>query len=202
MKEMCEQFGNPQIMNSSCCMNCAFFKPDYFNLCNLYYKNKNMETKEVKIEIPKGYEIDKENSTFEKIVFKPIVKRWRGDESKIISGYYINLSSEIGITKAYQLKNRECNRNIFATKRQAKSALAMAQISQIMANDKRFGGVVTDEEWKNEGITKYCIRRVFSQMTCYNLTQSYHFLAFHTVEQRSLFLEENEDLVKDYLMID
>lgn len=33
-----------------------------------------METKEVKIEVPKGYEIDKENSTFERIKFKPIKK--------------------------------------------------------------------------------------------------------------------------------
>jgi len=29
-----------------------------------------METKELKIQTPEGYEIDKENSTFEKIVFK------------------------------------------------------------------------------------------------------------------------------------
>ena len=29
-----------------------------------------MKTKELKIQIPEGYEIDKENSTFEKIVFK------------------------------------------------------------------------------------------------------------------------------------
>ena len=29
-----------------------------------------METKEIKINIPKGYEIDKENSTFECIKFK------------------------------------------------------------------------------------------------------------------------------------
>ena len=29
-----------------------------------------METKELKITIPEGYEIDKEKSTFEKIVFK------------------------------------------------------------------------------------------------------------------------------------
>ena len=31
-----------------------------------------METKEVKIQAPEGYEIDKENSTFECIKFKPI----------------------------------------------------------------------------------------------------------------------------------
>ena len=33
-----------------------------------------METKEFKIQVPEGYEIDKENSTFERIKFKPIKK--------------------------------------------------------------------------------------------------------------------------------
>lgn len=33
-----------------------------------------METKEVKISVPEGYEIDKENSTFDCIKFKPIKK--------------------------------------------------------------------------------------------------------------------------------
>ena len=37
-------------------------------------ENNNMETKEIKINVPKGYEIDKENSTFECIKFKPIKK--------------------------------------------------------------------------------------------------------------------------------
>jgi len=31
-----------------------------------------METKEMKIQVPEGYEIDKEKSTFEKIVFKKV----------------------------------------------------------------------------------------------------------------------------------
>lgn len=33
-----------------------------------------METKELKIQAPEGYEIDKENSTLECIKFKPIKK--------------------------------------------------------------------------------------------------------------------------------
>ena len=37
-------------------------------------KTNNMETKEIKIKVPEGYEIDKENSTFECIKFKPIEK--------------------------------------------------------------------------------------------------------------------------------
>lgn len=36
--------------------------------------NNNMETKEIKINVPEGYEIDKENSTFECVKFKPIKK--------------------------------------------------------------------------------------------------------------------------------
>lgn len=36
--------------------------------------NNNMETKEIKINVPEGYEIDEENSTFECIKFKPIEK--------------------------------------------------------------------------------------------------------------------------------
>lgn len=37
-------------------------------------KTNNMETKEIKIKVPEGYEIDEENSTFEYIKFKPIKK--------------------------------------------------------------------------------------------------------------------------------
>lgn len=37
-------------------------------------ENNNMETKEIKIKVPEGYEIDEENSTFECIKLKPIEK--------------------------------------------------------------------------------------------------------------------------------
>ena len=37
-------------------------------------ENNNMETKEIKINVPEGYEIDEENSTFECVKFKPIKK--------------------------------------------------------------------------------------------------------------------------------
>ena len=42
-----------------------------------------METKEMKIEVPQGYEIDKEKSTFEKIVFKKVVNANLKFESSI-----------------------------------------------------------------------------------------------------------------------
>lgn len=163
-----------------------------------------METKELKISVPAGYEIDKENSTFECIKFKKIEqKRWRDNKETNIVGYYINLDSKIvQIEKDSDYKNIKSNYDVFATEKQAKSALAMAQISQIMANDERFGGFVTDEEWCNSDNLKYVIKRVGDILSkdCY--ASNYHFLAFHTEKQRNLFLQENEDLIKDYLMLD
>lgn len=130
-------------------------------------------------------------------------KKWRDDVTNIISGYFIGNDSElVSIVEGEEYSNDKYNYNVFATEKQAKSALAMARISQIIANDSRFGGAITDIEWQDASITKYIICRWSNKVqTDFNYT-SYHFLAFHTKEQRSLFLKENEDLVKDYLMID
>ena len=156
--------------------------------------------KEINIVAPEGYEIDRENSTFECIKFKPIEKkRWRDNEEEFITGYYIEFDSEILPTIE---ENTSSNYNVFVTRKQAKSALAMARISQIMANDERFGGVVTDEEWKDRHTIKFTIIKRLNLISLVPLYKDYEFLAFHTTEQRNLFLEENEDLVRDYLMID
>ena len=160
-----------------------------------------METKELKISVPQGYEIDKENSTFECIKFKKIEQRWRYSTNAKINGFYIGMhTSEILYLPTRP--NIPFNYNVFATEKQAKSALAMAQISQIMANDERFGGVITDEEWCNSDYTKFVIRRAGDKWVRDLFTGHYHFLAFHTAKERDLFIQENEDLVKDYLMLD
>lgn len=156
--------------------------------------------KEIKITPPEGYEIDRENSTLECIKFKPLEKRWRGAYDSLVSGYVIELDSNI--RHWTNLSEGGDNINVFATEKQAKSALAMAPISQIMANDERFGGVITDEEWVNHSIPKWTVERSENKIITTYRHGTYTFLAFHTSKQRDLFLKENEDLVKDYLMID
>lgn len=159
------------------------------------------EVNGIKIIVPEGMEIDKENSTFEYIKFKKKEEvAWRNKKENCISGFYINSYAEIGKIEGF-IYGKDVY-NVFATEKQAKSALAMAQISQIMANDARFGGVVTDEEWDNLDIEKWVIDRFCNQLNCPVVDSDYRFLAFHTQEQRDLFLKENEDLVKQYLMID
>lgn len=116
-----------------------------------------------------------------------------------MNGYYISSDTTI-----YNYDNGVLCRNsynVFATKKQAKSALAMARISQIMANDNRFGGIVTDEEWGNNVPCYYVILKVRNILVI-TTSYRYEYLGFHTMEQANLFLEENEDLVKDYYMMD
>ena len=116
----------------------------------------------------------------------------------------------------YNIHMAECyncksNKNIFATEKQVKSALAMAQISQIMANDERFGGAFTKFDGTNDfvGWRGFAIIRILESTRKLNLTivpldsaEPYQFLTFNHKEQAMLFLEENEDLVKDYYMMD
>jgi len=124
---------------------------------------------------------------------------WSDKENKDADGYFIGFESDIIHSYAKYTKEKY---KYFASKKQAKSALAMAMISQIMANDiENFGGVVTDEEWKNSE-TKYVIYRNCNKISTMISSCEYYFLAFHTRTQRASFLEKYWDLVKDYLMID
>ena len=81
----------------------------------------------------------------------------------------------------------------------AKSMRAMAMISQLMPY---YGGEITDEEWKNSKINKYYINLYAGEIERGVWDSTYTFLAFHTKEQRDEFLKNNEQLVKDYLMIE
>ena len=134
----------------------------------------------------------------ESLTLSKIQKRWVDNKNVDVDGYLIDNDSHID---HYSGPNTYINHNIFATEIQAKSALAMARISQIMANDLRFGGPITDEEWVTNNLKKFTIRRINGRAIFNTDSFVYNFLAFHTSEQRQLFWEENEELIKDYLMI-
>ena len=73
-----------------------------------------MGTKEIKIQVPEGYEIDKENSTFERIKFKPIKKAityddvinelFKGNDRYIYSFMYNNVWSDVACTSSKQVE--------------------------------------------------------------------------------------------------
>ena len=162
-----------------------------------------MEAKEVKITIPKGYEIDKENSTFECIKFKKIhqVNTWR--QLPCLKGGIVGTSGKYFelVPNCYGTAVTVGNCLTFMNEKYAKSAIALAKISQLMPY---YGGEVTEEEWNNLEITKYSIK-VFTNIIqkSYSYTER-NMLTFHTAEDRNRFLSfpENVQLVKDFYMVD
>ena len=151
--------------------------------------------KEIKIQVPEGYKIDKEKSTFEKIVFKKkesIVNCWE-DLSKV-KGVYISVDSVICVFNSFVDNANNRNKNVFLNEKYAKSALALAQISQLLP--------YYDTNVKWDGTTvKYCIYRKDRKIIINTLTSAFEILAFNTREEAERFLKYNEQLVKDYFML-
>ena len=151
-----------------------------------------MELKDINLE---DYEISPQAD--EEIIVlrkKPKYPKWA--DLKEIRGVFINNKSNLETVGRFRLS--QIDKNVFLTGKHAKSALAMAQISQLMPY---YGGEITDEEWGNSS-PKYIIDRYGNMINITFHTNAYYFLAFHTKEQRDAFLKNNEQLVKDYLMIE
>ena len=163
-----------------------------------------MKTKELKIQIPKGMEIDKNNSTFECIRFKPIeikpieVKKTWENIGKF-SGYFIEVGSSI--SNLYSYKTADVNRDVAASEKVAKSMLAMAQLSQVL---KKWYEPVTENDFRNIFIKKWGIAS--EGVKCY-VMQFYvsslntNFLVFRTKSDALEFLENNVELIKQYFML-
>lgn len=148
--------------------------------------------KEIKIQVPEGYEIDKEKSTFERIVFKKRedINSWEDLEK--ISGY--GITTENDIVHWSELTTIEENKNVFLNEKYAKSALALAQISQLLPYyDSKV-------DWYKVAV-KYCIVRIGNEIYIEMWQSSYHLLAFNSREEAKRFLKYNEQLVKDYFML-
>ena len=171
----------------------------------IFKEIKNMEEKEVRISIPEGYEIDGEKSSFEKIVFKKKelddVATWDDLVNRQITvplgSCFFSTDAEIHeLPACHIIKNTD--KNVAINEKVAKSMLAMAQISQLMPY---YGGAVTDEEWENNA-DKYKIIKFKNSLNASSTRFYFDLLAFHTEKQRDEFLKNNEQLVKDYLMIE
>lgn len=95
-------------------------------------KENNMETKEIKIKVPEGYEIDKENSTYECIKFKPIKKELTyEDVAEGLFGtsyFYIKENGEIDRTSELAAKIEKSNST---NKRQLERLMALNQLLNI-----------------------------------------------------------------------
>ena len=148
--------------------------------------------KNLKITAPEGYEIDKENSTFEYIVFKPIKKELpKSWEELTIKGYYVSSASSISPLNEPK-RNYSGRLNTFATKEQAEASLSLAQLSQLRE-------VYRDgwkPDWSDDNERKFTIE-ILNNKIYNDWTKNYGcFLSFQSAEVRDLFLENFRDLIE------
>lgn len=147
-----------------------------------------METKEVKIEVPQGYEIDKEKSTFEKIVFKKIPENPKTWEEYCAltegeSSYFTDCDNNICLT------NNSGSHNEFSNRERARQFIALGQLMQLRDywvrgyKEFKYALLVT----RNENILVY-------NWSGYHTYP--HILTFPTKEMAEDFKECFSDLIK------
>lgn len=146
--------------------------------------------KHFKVQVPEGYEIDQEKSTFEEIVFKPLNTKPKWEDFGKVSGWYINASSTLHDAANLSVSND--HRNIWPSKEEAEAALALSQLCQW--RDKYNEGWKPD--WNNYNRYKHVIvfvkgniaRNVSASTSCP--------LSFKSSEIRDKFLEDFRDLIE------
>ena len=92
-----------------------------------------MNTKEVKIQVPDGYEIDKENSTFELIKFKPIKKyiTYKDVCNELFNNFQGYLISGYGQIEDFYYESDKFEPNSATNRKQLDRLLALNQLFNI-----------------------------------------------------------------------
>ena len=147
----------------------------------------------MKIQVPEGYEIDRENSTFENIIFRKaerkLPKKWEDLEN--VNGYY---ADSWGDVRCYYGVNTpdHTNKNIFPTKEEAEACLALAQLCQL--RDRYNEG--WKPHWEDYNETKYCIEFCQGRIETIDRVNCHKILTFKTEDLRDKFLENFKDLIE------
>ena len=157
-----------------------------------------METKEIKINVPEGYEIDRENSTFECIKFKPIKKglpkTWEEFcETHPVKGgeTYFDSSSILIAFNTGNIRYPGTGKNLLPSRELAEAMLALCQLIQL--RDCYNDGWTPD--W-NEYTRKYYIYSLQNNLTTDSALYIQRVLSFKTDKLRDQFLENFRDLIE------
>ena len=118
-------------------------------------------------------------------------------KEKDIEGYYLDSDTEIIDT--FTNWATEFDKNTFKTKAQARSSLAYAQLTQLMALPEYNGDWVPD--WDNDKQVKYIIVRFKNKIIKDQSINSYFPIAFKSALALNKFFENNYDLLKEYFQL-
>ena len=159
-----------------------------------------METKELKIQIPEGYEIDKENSTFEKIVFKKKdtkPRSWKEYYEQQIAnkkcGYYIDdVNCDLKDIIWHDCVGANKWRNVLPSKELAEAFLAMMQLMSL--RQAWIGDWKPD--WSCGYSSNYCVVGAGDRFDVCILGKCRYALSFPTIEMAKDFMNTFKDLLE------
>ena len=174
-------------------------------------KRKFMETRSVKMTLETAQRWYQQGGEFKEMALSayteaelnPVRNEW---ESKFvgekIKGYFIDHDeSSIYFFDGGESQfidddgiSSDC-KNIFKTEKQAKSALAYAQLTQLMALPEYNGDWVAD--W-TDGSSKYCIIPINKRLKIDLFYECVQKICFKSEELAKLFFSNNIDLLKQY----
>ena len=164
-----------------------------------------METRNVKVSLEtakRWYEQGGEFkemalSAFTESELNPVRNEWeRKFIGKEIDGVYF--ASDGCIYKMDCICNYS-EKGTYKTEKQAKSALAYAQLTQLMALPEYNGDWVPD--WSSSG-DKFIIGRYSGKIEINYCKETYYPISFKSSEIRNKFLDNNLDLLKEYFELD
>ncbi len=114
-------------------------------------------------------------------------------------GYYIHNRYGIVALDNY-IEYSEKNRDVFLTEKQAKSAMAFAQLTHIM--NKVYVNFNWIPDWGSDEQEKAIIIRMNNKIHFDMTWCHYSFLAFPTSDIRDLVYDQNKELIHEYLMLE
>ena len=165
-----------------------------------------METRNVKVSLETAKRWYQQGGEFKEMALSayseaelnPVKNEWESKFSgNCIEGYYISSLSTVNSIRS------ECSdedKATFKTGKQAKSALAYAQLTQLMALEKYNGNWIAD--WTNVNESKYCIVPVGNGLKLEVFFGFKQNICFRNKAIAELFLSNNYDLLMQYWELD
>ena len=134
-----------------------------------------------------------DNYTEEQLTKKEYAKSWK--DLKTISGFFI--TGYVDVEAANKVTAVKGYKDVFATKKQAKSMLAYAQITQLM---KEINGD-WQPDWNSYKETKYVIIVCNNTIDVFDTMRVREKIYFKTEKIAKDFLNNHKELIKQYYEI-